>query len=129
MELFSCINILWKYHTIYFSYSVEYIESIKKVLKFVPPNPLATSPCIVLSIIKLRKYGFFATFSSGNFWYHVRHEIWLPPPHETLKYNTNANWKCQFSLIVVAAMVVHNTNGVMVDGVLKYVWSYSPIVA
>lgn len=50
----------------------------------------------------------------------------LLSPYETLKFNTNAAWKDQFSSIVIV-VVVCNITSALLDGVIKHVWSYSPL--
>lgn len=51
----------------------------------------------------------------------------LPFPHETLKYNIDADWKSQFSRVAIS-VVVRNSNSVLVDEVAKRIWSYYPLV-
>lgn len=100
----------------------------KEVFKFVPLDPLATSSRISLSRLELQQYGIFAAPPSYTSWCFLRQEVWIPPPHGPLKFNTDAAWNDQFSPASVA-VVVYDTFGTLLDGVVKCIWSYSPLVA
>lgn len=89
------------------------------MFEFVPLDPFVTLSCIALSRLELQQYGVFATLSYTSWWL-LKQEVWLPPSHEILKFNTYAIWKDQFSPADVG-VVVRDLSDILLDRVIKRV--------